>query len=88
MFAKAMGANVTAISHSESKKADAEKMGATTFIATHGGKDVAAHRGSLELIIVTTNDARMPLNDYLSLLKPHGVIAFVRAFTLLHHRVY
>jgi D-arabinose 1-dehydrogenase-like Zn-dependent alcohol dehydrogenase len=33
MFVKAMGANVTAISHSESKKAaDAEKMGATTFI--------------------------------------------------------
>jgi len=29
LFAKALGANVTAISHSDSKKADAEQMGAT-----------------------------------------------------------
>lgn len=35
LFAKAMGANVTAISHSENKKADAMAMGATTFIASH-----------------------------------------------------
>lgn len=29
LFAKALGANVTAISQSDSKKADAEQMGAT-----------------------------------------------------------
>jgi alcohol dehydrogenase (NADP+) len=73
-----MGANVTAISHSASKKADAEAMGATTFIATHGGEDtVKAHARTLDLIIVTTNDPRMPLDDYIGLLKAHGTLIFV-----------
>lgn len=74
LFAKALGANVTAISHSESKKADAEKMGATRFIATHSGKedDFAPYKRSLDLIICTTNDKEMPILGYLSLLRPGG----------------
>ena len=40
LFAKALGAEVIAISHSESKKADAEKMGASKFVATAKGKSV------------------------------------------------
>jgi D-arabinose 1-dehydrogenase-like Zn-dependent alcohol dehydrogenase len=34
IFAKALGAEVVAISHSPSKEADAKKMGASKFIAT------------------------------------------------------
>jgi len=81
MFAKAMGANVTAISHSESKKADAEKMGATRFIATHSGKedDFKPYVRSLDLIVATTNDAEMPLLGYLSLLRPGGNLILVGA---------
>ena len=81
MFAKALGANVTAISHSESKKADAEKMGATRFIATHSGKedDFKPYKRSLDLIIATTNDKDMPLLGYMSLLKPGGHLIFVGA---------
>lgn len=57
LFAKALGANVTAISHSESKKADAEKMGATRFIATHGGGEDAfkPYERSLDLIVATSS---------------------------------
>lgn len=57
LFAKALGANVTAISHSESKKADAEKMGATRFIATHGGGEdnFKPYARSLDLIICTSS---------------------------------
>ena len=40
LFAKALGAEVVAISTSESKKEDAMKMGATKFIATNKGKSV------------------------------------------------
>jgi alcohol dehydrogenase (NADP+) len=40
IFAKALGAEVVAISHTESKKADAEKMGASKFISTSKGKSV------------------------------------------------
>ena len=36
LFAKAFGANVTAISQSDSKKADAEKMGATRCMSLSG----------------------------------------------------
>ncbi|PRQ75497.1 putative alcohol dehydrogenase [Rhodotorula toruloides] len=77
----ALGANVTAISHSESKKADAEKMGATRFIATHSGSDddFAPYKRSLDLIICTTNDASMPLIGYLSLLRPGGNLILVGA---------
>lgn len=79
LFAAALGANVTAISHSESKKADAEKMGATRFIATHSGKedDFAPYKRSLDLIICTTNDVNMPMSGYLSLLKPGGYLVLV-----------
>jgi alcohol dehydrogenase (NADP+) len=38
LFAKAMGAEVVAISHSESKRGDAEKMGVSKFVATAKGK--------------------------------------------------
>ncbi|BGP35910.1 hypothetical protein JCM10296v2_007762 [Rhodotorula toruloides] len=81
LFAKALGANVTAISHSESKKADAEKMGATRFIATHSGSDddFAPYKRSLDLIICTTNDTSMPLMGYLSLLRPGGNLILVGA---------
>lgn len=49
-------------------------MGATRFIATHGGgdKDFAPYKRSLDLIIATTNDAKMPIAGYLSLLRPGG----------------
>lgn len=81
LFAKALGANVTAISHSESKRADAEKMGATRFIATHSGKDkdFEPYKRSLDLIISTTNDVDMPMLGYLSLLRPGGYLVMVGA---------
>ncbi|KAL8286163.1 hypothetical protein RQP46_004651 [Phenoliferia psychrophenolica] len=81
LFAKALGANVTAISHSESKKADALKMGATRFIATHSGgdDDFKPYKRSLDLIVCTTNDVNMPLLGYLSLLKPGGNLILVGA---------
>ncbi|KAK9897902.1 putative alcohol dehydrogenase [Cystobasidium minutum MCA 4210] len=80
LFAKAMGAEVTAISRSESKKADAEKLGATGYIAT--GNDVAAaaeaNACSLDLIICTINPEEFKeLGDYLKLLKPYGHIVLV-----------
>ncbi|KAM0755478.1 GroES-like protein [Meredithblackwellia eburnea MCA 4105] len=81
LFAKALGANVTAISHSESKKPDAEKMGATRFIATHAGgdEDFAPYKRSLDLIVCTTNDVKMPILGYLSLLRPGGHLVLVGA---------
>jgi len=58
IFAKAMGANVTAISHSANKEEDAKKMGASRFIAT-GDDAAAAIKGkerSLDLIICSSSE--------------------------------
>lgn len=78
LFADHMGADVTVISHSHSKEADARKMGAKHFIATHDSDDVfKKNRRTLDLIICTTNDSKMPLTGYLQLLKPGGRLVFV-----------
>ena len=78
LFAAHMGADVTVISHSHSKEEDAKKMGAKNFIATHGDGDVfKKNKRTLDLIICTTNDPEMPLQGYLSLLKPGGRLCFV-----------
>eukprot|EP00026_Physarum_polycephalum_P010765 Phypoly_transcript_10944.p1 GENE.Phypoly_transcript_10944~~Phypoly_transcript_10944.p1 ORF type:complete len:358 (-),score=62.91 Phypoly_transcript_10944:95-1168(-) len=82
MFAAALGAEVYAISTTESKKADAEKMGAKHFIATKDNIKEAfkPYIRKLDLIIVTINDENMPLTEYISLLKPRtGKIVLVGA---------
>lgn len=80
IFAAQMGADVTVISHSNSKEQDARKMGAKHFIATHDDPKVFTKEGNkrtLDLIICTTNDPKMPLQGYLQLLKPGGHLIFV-----------
>jgi alcohol dehydrogenase (NADP+) len=74
-----MGANVTAISHSASKRVDAESMGASGFINTAEPDVFRKNAGTLDLVIATTNDSKMPLADYLSLLRPHGFFVLVGA---------
>jgi alcohol dehydrogenase (NADP+) len=80
MFAAALGAEVTAISHTHSKEADAKAMGAKHFIAT---KDDGAfggdHKRSLDVIVCTVNAHDMPMSDYLSLLKVGGKLVLVGA---------
>ncbi|WVQ81645.1 hypothetical protein IAT38_003769 [Cryptococcus sp. DSM 104549] len=74
LFAKAMGAEVTAISHGESKREDAAKLGADHFLVS-GDDAKKAFKGkarTLDLIICTSNDKNMPMDAYLSLLRPKG----------------
>lgn len=81
LFAKALGADsVTVISRSSAKKDDAKEMGADTFIATDEEKDWSTtHAGSLDLIVSTVSSPKMPLSDYLSLLKFQGTFIQVGA---------
>jgi len=74
LWAKALGCDkVVAISRSRSKKADAEKLGADHFIATEEDKDWAKNNArSLDLIICTVSDPKMPLQKYLRLLRING----------------
>ncbi|WOO82921.1 NADP-dependent alcohol dehydrogenase 7 [Vanrija pseudolonga] len=80
-IAKAMGADVTAISRGSGKEADARKLGASKYIAT--GADLAAdfapHARSLDLIISTINPPKVDVAAYLALLRPEGAFVLVGA---------
>ena len=73
LFAKALGAEVWAISRSRSKEADAKKMGADGFIATSEKDWSVPHKLSFDLIVNTASSFDgFELNEYLSMLNVHG----------------
>jgi len=74
MFAKALGCkDVVVFSHSESKKADCEKMGATDFVLTGESDFAKKYMGQLDLIIVTTDVSKaIPISDLVPALGVHG----------------
>lgn len=81
LFAKALGADkVVGISRKASKKDDVLKMGADEYIATDEDKDWATHHArSLDLIVCTVSSPKMPLMDYLTLLRTKGTFIQVGA---------
>ncbi|MCJ1476438.1 hypothetical protein MMC13_005104 [Lambiella insularis] len=81
LYAKALGCKeIVAISRTSTKKADAMKLGATGFIATDEDKDWATHHAnSLDLIVSTVSSPKMPLMEYLQLLKVFGQLIQVGA---------
>lgn len=73
LFAKALGAEVWAISRSHAKEADAKEMGADGFIATADSEWEKEHVMTFDLIVNTANSNEgFELGRYLSLLDVHG----------------
>lgn len=73
IFAKALGAEVWAISRTRAKEADAKKMGADGFLATSEKGWNEPHKMTFDLIINTANSFEgFALDEYLSLLDIHG----------------
>lgn len=73
MFAKALGAEVWAISRTRAKEEDAKKMGADGFLATAEKNWTEGHKMSFDIIINTaTSFDGFTLSEYLSLLDIHG----------------
>ncbi|KAL2886759.1 NADP-dependent alcohol dehydrogenase 6 [Ceratocystis lukuohia] len=70
-FAKALGADTYALSHSAKKKDDALAMGAKDVIVTSADDWDVPHRRSFDLIISTANVFGLDLGKYLGLLKVH-----------------
>jgi len=81
LFAKALGADkVVGISRKAEKRDDVLKLGADQYIATDEDKDFAKHNAkTLDLIVCTVSSEKMPLNDYLALLKTKGTFIQVGA---------
>ncbi|MFL0578939.1 NAD(P)-dependent alcohol dehydrogenase [Dietzia sp. 179-F 9C3 NHS] len=75
-LAVAMGAEVTVLSQSTSKREDSLRFGAVEHYAT-GGEEGAANlkalRGQFDLLLNTVS-ADLPLDPYLRLLRPRGVM--------------
>ena len=74
MGAKALDyKEIVAISRSSTKKADAIRMGATEFIATDEDKDwPSKNANSLNLIVSTVSSPKLPIAEYLGLLRLKG----------------
>ncbi len=74
-FAKAMGANVTVLSHSPSKRDDALRLGASDFIAATP-ESLGANSERFDFILDTVS-ATHDYDSYLGLLKVEGTMALV-----------
>ncbi|KAI7201840.1 GroES-like protein [Hortaea werneckii] len=81
LFARALGADrVVGISRKSDKAADARALGADDYIATSKDPDWASNNErSLGIIVCTVSSEKMPLTDYLGLLKAKGTFIQVGA---------
>ncbi|KZO94054.1 GroES-like protein [Calocera viscosa TUFC12733] len=77
LFGKALGAEVTAFSHSPNKEADVKKMGADNFVVSSAGFEKDWKR-YFDLIVCTLDvSTGFPLAQYLSTLYPLGTFIMV-----------
>lgn len=77
-LAVSMGAKVTVLSTSETKAADAKRLGADDFAVTKNPAAFEKLAGKLDVLIDTVS-AKHDYNAYLRLLRPRGTMALVGA---------
>jgi uncharacterized zinc-type alcohol dehydrogenase-like protein len=75
-FASAFGAEVTMLSTSTSKQADAKRLGATHFVNMRDEAAMTKNKNQFD-VIVNTISAQHNINDYVSLLKLDGTMVMV-----------
>jgi uncharacterized zinc-type alcohol dehydrogenase-like protein len=75
-FAVAMGAEVTVLSHSPNKQADAIAMGAHHFVGTKDPSNLTPLAKNFDLILNTVS-AELNINDYLNLLTLDGTLVVI-----------
>jgi uncharacterized zinc-type alcohol dehydrogenase-like protein len=75
-IARALGAEVTVLSHSLNKEEDGRKMGADHFFATSDPKTFEKLEGSFDMVINTVS-VELDMNSYLNLLRLDGTMVIV-----------
>ncbi|NNG37567.1 NAD(P)-dependent alcohol dehydrogenase [Nakamurella aerolata] len=75
-LAAALGAEVTVLSRTDAKADDAEKLGAKDFRATADGSAFEEFKDHFDLIVNTVS-ADLPMDSYLGMVKPLGVMVNV-----------
>ncbi|QIG53725.1 NAD(P)-dependent alcohol dehydrogenase [Altererythrobacter sp. BO-6] len=81
-LAAAMGAEVTVLSRTEDKRADAEKLGAHAFLNTSDKDAMKAKAGYFDLVL-NTIPVRHDITPYLQLLRIDGVQVLVGVIDML-----
>lgn len=81
-LAAAMGAEVTVLSRSESKRPDAEKLGAHAFLNTSDKEAMKQKTGYFDLVL-NTIPVRHDVSQYLHLLRIDGVQVLVGVIDML-----
>lgn len=78
LFAKALGAEVTAISRTDSKKDLAEKLGADHYAATSDEEFEKKYSDTLDIIVNTGSSfAGLAVEKLLKMLRPRGKFVFI-----------
>jgi len=72
-----LGAHVTAISHTDSKKEHAEKLGAQGFLVSRDREEVKRASRSLDVILCSSISKNAQLPMYLSMLKNGGTFVLM-----------
>jgi len=75
-LARAMGAQVTAITRDKDKQAAAEQLGAHEVLISTDSKAMEAHASQYDFILITIPDA-FDINDYVPLAKRNGSLTTV-----------
>lgn len=75
-FAHAMGAQVTVLGHSDRKKAEASKFGASSYEILREDSDFDRLTGEYEFILSTVA-VSLNMNQYLKLLTVNGIFCYV-----------
>ena len=75
-FAHALGAEVTVLSHSPRKEADARQLGADHFVVTSDPAQMKLNKRKFDLILNTVS-AEHDINVYLSLLTTDGTLVVI-----------
>ncbi len=78
-IARALGAEVSVLSHSEKKREDALKLGAHHFISTHDKEVFKKYSNYFDLIINTVSSADIDMHEYFGLLKLDATLVSVGA---------
>jgi uncharacterized zinc-type alcohol dehydrogenase-like protein len=78
-IARALGAEVTVLSHSDKKRDDAMKMGAHAFVASHDKEAMKKYASYFDLIINTVSSADIDMGEYFNLLKLDATLVAVGA---------
>ena len=80
LFAKALGAEVTAISRNDKKKELAVSLGADHYIATDEENFATKYEDSLDLLVNTASSfSETAVDSVLNLLAPYGQMIFITA---------